>query len=242
MSGIDEGQPWQDKIATKLRGDFIMRSRMTGTLLMTLLLSSISAIAETIYENGPQNIHENLGAFTFTGTRFTVSDTFTVSGGNSSITGLEIWAWGWPYDHQLTAEVTITSQPNGGTVYFDQTVQFSESGCYADGFGFSHCQKAARFNAGPTLPNGIYWVNLKNGNTPSGSQAFWDSNAGAGCQSQGCPSQAQQTGNGTVPSEAFTLLGTTGGSNTNDVPKTSGLLLFGSGFVGLIGLVRRKMV
>jgi hypothetical protein len=218
-----------------------MKSRTIVALLMTVLLSSMAAFAGTVYENGPQNIHENLGAVSFTGTRYTVSNTFTVSGGNSPITGMMIWIWGWPFDHQLSAEVTITSQPNGGTVYFDQVVQFSESGCYADGFGFTHCEEATSFNSGPTLPNGTYWVNLKNGSTPSGSAAFWDSNAGAGCQSQGCPSQAQQTFNGTIPSEAFTLMGTNGGSHASTAPKTTSLLLFGAGFVGLVGMVRRKL-
>ena len=68
-----------------------MRSRTTAALLITVLLSSMAAFAGTVYENGPQNIHENLGAFTFTGTRFTVSNTFAISGSNSPITGMVIW-------------------------------------------------------------------------------------------------------------------------------------------------------
>ena len=38
---------------------------------------------------------------------------------------------------------------------------------------------------------------------------YWDENSGVGCQSPGCPSQAQEDTIGTIPSEAFTLTGMT---------------------------------
>ena len=34
---------------------------------------------------------------------------------------------------------------------------------------------------------------------------YWDENSGVGCQSPGCPSQAQENTLGTIPSEAFSL-------------------------------------
>ncbi|MGC2112752.1 MAG: hypothetical protein WA655_24745 [Candidatus Korobacteraceae bacterium] len=209
-----------------------------------VLLGSAMAAAGTVYENGPQNIHENLGAWAFYGNRYVVSNTFPVTGSTATITGISIWMWGWPTDHNPTAEVVITSQPNGGTIYFDQVLQFTESNCYADGFGFSHCQETASWANGPALPSGVYWVNLKNGSVPSGNEFFWDANAGAGCQSAGCPSQAEflsTLGESTIPSEAFTLMGTSGGSHASTAPKTTSLLLFGAGFVGLVGMVRRKV-
>jgi hypothetical protein len=112
--------------------------------------------------------HEHYGAQAFYST-YWVSDTFVVSSGTPTTNGISIWTWGWPTDHALTAEVTITSQPNGGTVYFDQVIQFSESNCYADGFGFNHCQRTANWNSGPVLNDGTYWVTLKNGSFPSGT-------------------------------------------------------------------------
>jgi uncharacterized repeat protein (TIGR03803 family) len=36
---------------------------------------------------------------------------------------------------------------------------------------------------------------------------YWDENSGVGCQSPGCPSQAQENTLGTIPSEAFSLEG-----------------------------------
>ena len=46
--------------------------------------------------------------------------------------------------------------------------------------------------------------------------------------------------NGTIPSETFTLLGTGGGAKESS-PKTTSLLMFGAGFVGMVGIVRRKL-
>ena len=48
---------------------------------------------------------------------------------------------------------------------------------------------------------------MQNAILPSGDPVYWDENSGVGCQSPGCPSQAQANTVGTIPSEAFTLLG-----------------------------------
>jgi hypothetical protein len=215
-----------------------MVTRIVSLLEMLLLLPMMVA-AQTIYDNGPQDIHEQYGAYGLTGS-FWVSNTFTVSSGTPIINGLSIWIWMFPGNHNPAAQLIISSQSNGGgTVYFNHMVQFSDSNCYADGFGFNHCKETANWNDGPALLTGSYWVTLKNGSYPSGDAIFWDANAGVGCQSQGCPSQAQWT-HGTIPSETFTILGTGGGSAAAS-PKTTSLLMFGSGFVGFIGLVRRKL-
>ena len=209
------------------------------SLLVTLLLVPITAAAGTVYDNGPQDIHEHYGGYGLT-SPFWVSNTFTVTAGTPTINGLSIRVWMFPGNHNPAAQLIISSQAHGGgTVYFNQVIQFSESGCYADGFGFSHCEETANWNNGPALPSGTYWVTLENGSLPSGDAIFWDANAGAGCQSQGCPSQAEWT-HGTIPSETFTILGTTEGSRGTS-PTTTSLLMFSAGFVGLVGIVRRKI-
>jgi hypothetical protein len=209
------------------------------SLLATLLLVPMMVAAQTIYDNGPQDIHENYGGYGLSSPTW-VSNTFTVSTANPTITGLSIWVWIFPGNHNPTAQMIISSQANGGgTVYFDQMVQFTDSNCYADGFGFSHCEETANWNNGPALSNSTYWVTLKNGSFPSGDFIYWDANAGAGCQSPGCPSQATSP-LGTIPSETFTILGTGGGTKESS-PKTTSLLMFGAGFLGVVGLVRKKI-
>ena len=66
---------------------------------------------------------------------------------------------------------------------------------------------------------------------------YWDENSG--------PSSASENAYGTIPSEAFTVLGasstttttTTGGGS---VPEPSTLMLLGSGIFGVMSVVRRR--
>jgi hypothetical protein len=133
--------------------------------------------------------------------------------------------------------VSITSGINSGTIYFDGTVGLSASGCAPNEFGFNVCTETASF-AGPTLPNGTYWLNLQNANLPDGDLVGWDENAGIGCHSPGCPSEGWDSNEGPIPSEAFSVLG----SASNTTPEPSSIMLFGSSIVvGVAGMLRRKL-
>jgi hypothetical protein len=209
-----------------------------GILSGFVLLCSMMAAAGTVYENGQVDL--NSGAWQFTGSRFWVSDTFTISSGNTTVNGLSIGVFLFITDHDPTIEVSISSQPNGGTVYFDQVLQFSESNCLANGWGYNICVETANWANGPNLPNGTYWVTLKNGSLPHSMFGLWNQNSGAGCHSTGCPSQAEFFPGTTIPSEAFTILGTPDGSSQSS-PKTTSLLMFGAGFLGVVGIIRKKI-
>lgn len=101
-----------------------MRTRTIG-LLAFVFVGCLSLPGQTIYENGP--VSGDFDAYTYTGVDW-VSNTFTVSGGTSTITGLSIWNLKFVNDQAPMAEIVISSQANGGgTVYFDQSEQFSES-------------------------------------------------------------------------------------------------------------------
>ena len=102
------------------------------------------------------------------------------------------------YCRRLT--VSITSDEFGGTTFFDGTVNFTQSGCVANGFGFNVCTETGSFG-GPTLNAGTYWLNLQNAVVSNGDPVYWDENCG--------PSSASENSIGTIPSEAFTLGGTT---------------------------------
>ena len=166
-------------------------------------------LGPVIYDNGPAN-------GTVTGWQinfgFAVSDSFVVGSG-ATIGGLSFAAWLVPLDTLSTVDVSITSAPFGGTTYFSQTVNFSQSGCTSNQFNFDVCTETASF-AGPNLLAGTYWVNLQNATVPSGDGVYWDQNAGAGCQSKGCPSMASENQIGTIPSEAFDVFSAPGISTT----------------------------
>jgi uncharacterized repeat protein (TIGR03803 family) len=157
-----------------------------------------------IYDNGPINGNTDAWTINF---GFIVSDSFTITNDQTSITGMSFGAWLFPGDTLTSVEVSITSSENGGTSYFDQTVNFTQGSCNStNGFGFNVCTETGSFS-GLTLNAGTYWVNLQNASVPSGDPVYWDENSGVGCTGQGCPSQASENTIGSIPSEAFTILG-----------------------------------
>lgn len=216
-----------------------MKNVMLALALACLIIAALPATAGTIYDDGP--INGTIDAWTIN-FGFAVADTFTVSSGTSRLTGLSFGAWLFPGDVLQTVEVSMTSDPFGGTTYFDQVVSFTASGCAINGFGYNVCTETGTFN-GPTLENGTYWMALQNAVVNNGDPVYWDENDGVGCSSPGCPSQATCPGciaNGKVPGllppESFTLYGEPVGAT----PEPASILLFGSGTLTVIGLLRRR--
>jgi hypothetical protein len=195
--------------------------------LLTLLLVTLScAFARAdVYDDGPSNGSINGWVINF---GFVTSDSFIVNGSSADVTGLQFTSWMFPGDTLTSAEVSITSQEFGGTVFFDQVVNFTQSGCVTNQFAFNVCTETANFNL--TLPGGTFWLNLQNAVVPNGDPAYWDENYG--------PSSASENEIGTIYSEAFTINGTVNG--TGSTPEISSILLFGTGVVGLTGVLRRK--
>ncbi len=155
-----------------------------------------------IYDNGPINGRTDAWVFN---SGFVVSNTFTITGGGP-VAGMSFGAWLEPGDTLQSAEVSITSSEFGGTSFFDQSVNFTQSGCVTNQDGFNVCTETAIFS-GPFLNAGTYWLNLNNAVTSLGAPVYWDENSGAGCQSPGCPSLASSNQVGTIPSESFSMLG-----------------------------------
>jgi hypothetical protein len=203
---------------------------------LCLVLAAVPAAAQTVYSNGPINGNTDAWTINF---GFIVSDTFNVGQNGTTISGASFGVWMYPGDTLTSAELSITSSENGGTSYFDQTVDFTQGRCTGSQFGFNVCQENTTFS-GPTLNSGTYWLNLQNASIPSGDPAYWDENEG--------PSSASENTIGTIPSESFTVLGSssttttsTSTTTTGTVPEPSSVMLFGSGILGLAGMLRRKL-
>lgn len=212
-----------------------IRSLLFVSLVLAIALAVPAVAQSEIYDNGPINGTTDSWTINF---GFAVSDSFTVSGGNSTLTGLTFGTFMLPGDVLTSVELSITSSEFGGTSYFDQVVSITQSDCISNQYGYNVCHQDATFN-GPTLANGTYWLTLQNASVPSGDPVYWDENSGIGCQSNGCPSSASENSIGTIPSESFTLYGHSAG--TGSTPEPSNIMLFGSGVLGIVGLLRRRL-
>jgi hypothetical protein len=211
--------------------------RIASLSLLALCLAVVPAVAQTVYSNGAINGNTDAWTVNF---GFVVSDTFNVTNNGTTISGGSFGMWLFSGDTLTSAELSITSGENSGTSYFDQTVNFTQGSCTANQYGYNVCQENTTFS-GPTLNAGTYWLNLQNASVPSGDPVYWDENSG--------PSQASENSVGSIPSEAFTVLGSSSTSTTTttttstgtSVPEPSSIMLFGSGILGLAGVLRRKL-
>ncbi len=199
---------------------------ISALLLVICIIVAVPAVADTLYTNGPINGTTDAWTINF---GFVVSDTFTVSA-NSNVQGVAFGAWLFPGDVLQTAEVVISSAEFGGTIYTDQTISFTQSGCTSNQYGYNVCTETGTL-ADTNLAAGTYWLNLENAVVNTGDPVYWDENSG--------PSQASENSVGTIPSEAFTILGPccTAPPST---PEPSSIMLLGSGLFGLAGVLRRK--
>jgi len=203
-------------------------------LVLCLTLAAVPAMAQVLYSNGDTN-----GAFDALTINFgyAVSDSFPVLSASATVTGAEFAMWLIEGDTLETADLSITSGENGGTSYFNQVLNFTQSACSLNQYSYDICTESASFSA--TFNSGTYWLNLQNAVTAEGNPVYWDENEG--------PSSASQSQVGTLPSESFTVLGTTSGTTSTStsttgtsVPEPSSIMLFGSGILGLASVVRRK--
>jgi len=210
-------------------------------------LAVVPAMAQVVYSNGPTNGNTDAWTINF---GFIVSDSFNLSMA-TTITGATFAMWLEPAapvgpcahcayggDTLETAELSITSLENGGTSYFDQMLNFTQSNCVANSYGYNICQENTSFN-GPSLNAGTYWLNLQNAVTREGNPVYWDENSG--------PSLASQNMVGTIPSESFTLLGSfelknsPDGSQQSSTPEPSSILMLGAGILSVASLFRLKI-
>ncbi|MGA2903415.1 MAG: PEP-CTERM sorting domain-containing protein [Candidatus Korobacteraceae bacterium] len=210
--------------------------RILSLLALCLTLAAVPAMAQTLYSNGAPNGTTDAWTINF---GFVVSDTLPAFAAGTTITGAQFEMWLIEGDTLESAQLSITSGENGGTSYFNQTVTFAQDGCSLNQYTYDVCNESTSFSV--AAPTSASWLNLQNAVTADGEPVYWDENSG--------PSSASESEVGTIPSEAFTVLGTTSSTTTStststtgtSVPEPSSIMLFGSGILGLAGMLRRKL-
>jgi hypothetical protein len=212
------------------------------TIILCLALAAVPASAQVLYDDGPINGTTDAWTINY---GYVVGDTFTLSA-NSTVGGFNFGVWEFPGDVMTSVDWSITSQYDGGTVYGSGTANgknLTDQFISLNQYGYN-IDKITVSNLNVPLSSGTtYWLNLQNASVPSGNPVYWDENSGLGCTGDdghggGCPSMASNGGIGTIPAESFDINGTGGGGTT---PEPSSILLFGSGMLGLAGVLRRKV-
>jgi hypothetical protein len=209
-----------------------MRLPIAVLALVVLCFAGLPAMADTVYSNGPINGSYDAWTINY---GFAVSETFTLAA-DSEVHGVAFGAWLFPGDVLESAEVLIGTSEFSGAIS-GQVVPFTQSDCYSNQYGLNVCVESADLTAPVNLTSGTYWLTLENAVVNSDNPVYWDENSG--------PSSASESSVGTIPSEAFTLTGTTGTSTSSSsggtVPEPGSLTLMASGIFALAGVVRRKL-
>ncbi len=211
-----------------------MKTRIASLSLLTivcLVLAVSPAMASTLYDNGPANGTNDAWTINF---GFAVSDSYALSGG-TNVTGMNVVYWdASSTDLLTTVDYQFGSSSFGGNIHTSgaATNQFIST----NQFGyFLYSASFAVSNSDFNGANGF--VTLSNACSTSGCSVsnpiYWDENSG--------PSTAYEN---TLGLDSFGSVhadrrhqhrhhGTT--------PEPSSIMLFGSGILGLAGVLRRKL-
>jgi len=216
-----------------------LKLRIASLAILCLALAAAPAWAQ-IYDNGAINGTTDAWTINF---GYIVSDSY-VNGSGNPVTGFAFGVWEFPGDVMSSVDWSITSAENGGTTFGSGTASGSnltDKFISTNQYGYDIDVITVSGLNVSEVKGATYWLNLQNAAVPSGDPVYWDENSGAGCGGTGgganCPASASESSVGTIASEAFTISG--GSSGTT--PEPSSIMLFGSGILGLAGVLRRKL-
>jgi PEP-CTERM motif len=204
-------------------------------LLALCLTFAVAANADTLYANGPNggicDIQQcTVDAWTIN-FGYTVTDQFTL-GTAATIQDLHFAFWLFPGDTLSSVDWSIGNNAFGNDIASGTASGSSLSQQFISSNQYGYNIQAVWITGLNVAVNpGSYWVTLANAAVPNGDPVYWDENNG--------PSAAQENSIGTIPSESFYVTGVTGSGSM--VPEPSSILLFGSGILGLAGVLRRKL-
>jgi hypothetical protein len=217
--------------------------RIASLTILCLALAAVPAFAQgnNDYDNGPINGTTDAWTINF---GYVVSNTFFTNVPNPLVTGFSLGVWEFPGDSVTSVDWSLTGSENAPCpselCLGNGTAQVTDTFISTNQFGYDiDVISATGLNV--LFSGGVYtWLNIQNASVPSGDPVYWDENSGAGCGGTGCPSSASESAVGTIPSEAFTV-NIPCGFECGASPEPGSIMLFGSGILGLAGVLRRKL-
>ena len=211
-----------------------MKPHIASRSLLTiacLMLAVAPAMADTLYSNGPYNGTVDAWTINF---GFAVSDSFTAPG-NSTITGFDFVYWDASNTDLLTTvDMSIGSTSFGNDIFSGTLSGGTNTFLSTNPYGYNLYSVPIVVTVTIQTTGGtVAYATLSNACTTSGCSVstpiYWDENSG--------PSTAYENTLGSIPSESFTIEGTP----SSTTPEPSSIMLFGSGILGLAGILRRKL-
>jgi hypothetical protein len=197
-------------------------------VVLYLMLAVTPAMADTLYSNGSYNGNKNAWGINFGDV---VTDSTNLNSSRSNVYGVDFVYWdASEADLLTTVDMSFGSAPFGTDVFSGTLTGANNTFLGTNQYGYNLYQAEYSFADIPW--SGAGYMTLSNACTTSGCSTTpisWDENSG--------PSTAYDNTLGSIPSEAFTLIGTSGAT-----PEPSSILLFGSGVLGLVGVLRRRLM
>ena len=220
-----------------------MKTHVAALLLLASCLAFTGqAHADTLYKNGPVNGICDIEGCTVDAWTinfgFSVTNSFTITS-PSTIQGFNFAVWLYPGDTLTSVDwavgtCTFCSDIGNGTA---SGASLSSSFMFTNTYGYDIWDVGV---TGLNLhvsggPPDAYWLTLQNAVVPSGDPVYWNENGGPSTAWTECIHDGQ----GCIPSESFNIVGT---PDTGTTPEPSSIILFGSGILGLAGILRRRML
>jgi PEP-CTERM motif len=227
--------------------DLTLKLRI-ATLFLTILCLALSApaFAGTIFSEGPLDGNDN--AFFITGPNNAnivgsfqdISNGFTAAiSGTPNNLDFGLWIGSGITPTTVDYEIGTTAF---GTDLGSGTVALNGSNStflFTNGIGFDIYNINIPVTSGAMTAGNMYWLSLSNANDAinSGTEAWDIPNGGLGGPAI-CNFRQSGTnfGNCGLGGETFTLT-----SGVNTTPEPGSIMLFGSGILGLAGVLRRKI-
>jgi len=211
-------------------------------LIAALAILSLALAIPVVADINNGNINGTTDAWTIN-FGFVVSDSFKSDG--ITLTGFMIGVWLFPGDTLTSLDWSISSAEFGGTIFGSGTAsgaRITDTYISSNQYGYNIDRVTITGMNVPEVAGTTYWLNLANASVASGDPAYWDENSG--------PASASESALGTIPSEAYTINACGGcgcfaggkpAPDCGDTPEPNSILLFGSGTLGLLTMLRRKL-